>query len=169
MLYENLHRISVSEGVLISTATLENCLIPISRLLHFGIEKIGTARHLKRAPWQQVHPYHHSDVPYQEAILKYLCSGTGSMLKSVGCDTSSLQKQGGGEVRVYNCLFRSQWSDSYWSCEKVYRLSTLSWTHLRLARISSLDLPISRAGATLHATCGGVAGNSQVAVAWVGD
>ena len=41
---------SVSEGVLISTATLENCFIPISRLLHFGIEKIGTARHLKRAP-----------------------------------------------------------------------------------------------------------------------
>ena len=118
MLYENLRRISVSDGVLISTATLENCFIPISRLLHFGIEKIGTARHLKRAPWQQVHPYHHSDVPYQEGTLKYLCSGTGSMLKSVGCDTSSLQKQGRGEVRVYNCLFRSQWTDSYWSCEK---------------------------------------------------
>ena len=49
MLYENLRRISVSDGVLISTATLENCFIPISRLLHFGIEKIGTARHLKRA------------------------------------------------------------------------------------------------------------------------
>ena len=40
MLYENLHRISVSEGVLISTATLENCFIPISRLIHFGIEKM---------------------------------------------------------------------------------------------------------------------------------
>ena len=100
MLYENLRRISVSDGVLISTATLENCFIPISRLLHFGIEKIGTARHLKRAPWQQVHPYHHSDVPYQEATLKYLCSGTGSMLKSVGCDTSSLQKQGRGGKSV---------------------------------------------------------------------
>ena len=36
--------------------------------------------------------YHHFDVPYQEATLKYLCSATGSMLKSVGCDTSSLQK-----------------------------------------------------------------------------
>ena len=98
--------------------------------------------------------------PFQEATLKYSCSATGSMVKSVGCDTSSLQKQGRGEVRVYNCLFRSQWTDSYWSCEKVYRLSTLSWTHLRLVRISSLDLPISRAGSTLHATCGGVAGNS---------
>ena len=41
---------SVSEGVLISTATLEKNFIPTSRLLHFGIEKIGTARHLKRAP-----------------------------------------------------------------------------------------------------------------------
>ena len=158
MLYENLRRISVSDGVLISTATLENCLIPISRLLHFGIEKIGTARHPKRAPWQQVHPYHHSDVPYQEGTLKYLCSGTGSMLKSVGCDTSSLQKQGRGEVRVYNCLFRSQWTDSYWSCDKVYRLSTLSWTHLRLARISSLDQFTSRGDATCHMW--GVAGNS---------
>ena len=92
VLYETYVEFSVSEGVLISTATLENCFIPISRLLHFGIEKIGTARHLKRAPWQQVHPYHHFDVPYQEATLKYLCSATGSMLKSVGCDTSSLQK-----------------------------------------------------------------------------